>query len=62
MAACGTYGASMSEMIYRILELQEKIKIRDNRFQEIMTENVSKLGREMVRQIWCGTKVTRRMN
>lgn len=62
MAACGTYGAPMSEMIYRILELQEKIKIRDNRFQEIMTENVSKLGREMVRQIWCGTKVTRRMN
>lgn len=47
MAACGTYGAPMSEMIYRILELQEKIKIRDNRFQEIMTENVSKLGREM---------------
>lgn len=62
MAACGTYGAPMSEIIYRILELQEKIKIRHNRFQEITIENVSKLGREMDRQIWCGTKVTQRMN
>lgn len=54
MTAHGTYGAPMSEIIYRILELQEgqeKIKIRDNMFQEIIIENVSKLGREMDRQI-----------